>query len=58
MLPTIKALTEIEHGGSKSIQGNEERALSKVEAWHMQHGVRIALGAISFLAGIAALEIL
>ena len=58
MLPTNKALAEIEAGGAQALEGKEEKALEKVETWRAQHFVRIVLGAVGWLAGVAALEIL
>ena len=58
MLSTNKALAEIETGGTRALEGKEEKALEKFETWKAQHMVRIVLGAVGWIAGVAALEIL
>lgn len=58
MLPTNKALEEMESGGSQALEGKEEKALEKVHVWRGQHVVRIILGAAGWAAGMLALELL
>ena len=56
MLPTNEALAEMEKGGKQALEGKEEKAMDKVRTWRAQHMVRIALGAVGWVAGILALE--
>ena len=58
MLRTNKALAEIETGGTRALEGKEEKVLEEVETWKAQLMVRIVLGAVGWIAGVAALEIL
>ena len=58
MLPTNNALAEIEKGGAQAMDGKEEKGLEKVKTWSTQHTVRVALGAVGWVAGIMALELL
>ena len=48
----------METGGTKAIEGKEEKAVEKVKMWRARHMVRMVLGTIGWVAGIAALEIL
>ena len=48
----------MENGGMKAIEGKEEKAVEKVKMWRARHMVRMVLGTIGWVAGIAALEIL
>ena len=58
MLPINKSLQEMETDGSKEMEGGEEKAIEKVKMWRARHTMRMVLGAIGWVAGIAALEIL
>lgn len=59
MLPINKSLKEMKTGdNTKAIEGKEEKAVKKVKMWRARHMVRMVLGAIGYVAGIAALEIL
>lgn len=58
MLPINKSLKEMETDGTKAIEGKEEKAIEKVKMWRARHTMRMVLGAIGWVAGIAALEIL
>ena len=58
MLPTNEALAEIESVSVEALKGKEEKALDKVDTWRARHVVRIVLGAVGWVAGVVALEIL
>ena len=58
MLPINKSLAEMGTGGTKAIEENEGKAVEKVKMWRTRHTMRMVLGAIGWVAGIAALEIL
>ena len=58
MLPINKSLKEMGTGGTKAIEGKEEKAVEKVKLWRARHMMRMVLGTIGWVAGIAALEIL
>ena len=58
MLPINKSLEEMGTGGTKAIEGKEEKAVEKVKMWRARHMMRMVLGTIGWVAGIAALEIL
>ena len=58
MLPINKSLEEMETGGAKAIEGKEEKAVEKIKMWRARHVMRMVLGAIGWVAGIAAVEIL
>ena len=58
MLPINNSLEEMGAGGSKAVEGKEEKVVEKVKMWRARHTTRMVLGAIGWVAGIAALEIL
>ena len=58
MLPINKSLVEMENAGTKAIEGKEEKVVEKVKMWRARHMMRMVLGTIGWVAGIAALEIL
>ena len=58
MLPINKSLQEMETGDTKEIEGKQEKAVEKINMWRARHMMRMVLGAIGWVAGIAALEIL
>ena len=58
MLPINNSLKEMETGDTKEIEGKEEKAIEKVKMWRARHTMRMIFGAIGWVAGIAALEIL
>ena len=58
MLPINKSLKEMGTGGTKAIEGKEAKAVEKVKMWRARHMMRMVLGLIGWVAGIAALEIL
>ena len=60
MLPINKALAEMGNGGgAKEVEkGKEGKAVEKVKMWRARHRMRMVLGAIGWVAGVAALEIL
>lgn len=58
MLPINNALMEMESGGVRAFEGKEEKAVEKVKAWRARHVVRMVLGTVGWVAGVAALEML
>ncbi|KAM0800711.1 hypothetical protein BDR22DRAFT_850228 [Usnea florida] len=59
MLPINKSLAEMGSGGAKEVEeGKEGKAVEKVKMWRRRHTMRMVLGAIGWVAGVAALEIL
>ena len=58
LLPINKSLVEMEAGGTKALEGKEEKAVEKIKMWRARHMVRMGLSTIAWVAGIAALEIL
>ena len=58
MLPVNKSLAEMESAGPRGVEGKEDKAVQKVKMWRARHLVRIALAAVGWVAGVAALEIL
>lgn len=58
MLPINRSLEEMGTGGTKALEGKEEKAVEKVKMWRARHMMRMVLGTIGWVAGIAALEIL
>ena len=58
MLPINKSLEEMGSGGTEASGDKEEEAVEKVKMWRARHMMRMALGTIGWVSGIAALEIL
>ena len=54
MLPTNGELAQIEADGTR----DEEKALARTKTWRAQHAGRVLLGAVGWVAGIVALEML
>ena len=58
MLPINKSLKEMETAGTKATEDKEEKAVEKIKMWRTRHVMRMVLGTVGWVAGVAALEIL